>query len=382
MAACPASWAITSSLMRSHNASYSDLTETTARVRLAYWALWTTIALLNAASQMIQTPEFAKWKPLLWEFSSLYTVGAIYPLVAYVARRFTFTKGKWIYTAILHIAFLVVFSALHTTGMVVIRKAGYWIAGQSYTFGGGIRVLYEFYKDIILYPALVGLTRGIDYYRAYRENELRSEQLQRRLVEAQLQNLRGQLNPHFLFNALNMISARMYEDVADADRMIARLSDLLRMTLHSSDKPELPLHREIEVLNLYLEIMQARFSDSVRVHMDIDPKTQHIMVPSLVLQPLVENAFRHGAGNKVGSGIIEIVATAYNGTLTLAVRDNGPGVDGNPRDAFSKGVGLSNTAERLRQLYGARHQMRIRNRPAAEGGGLEVTIEIPARFDS
>src|SRR5262245_16617852 len=130
--------------MRSHNASYSDLAGPPTRVQLAYWALWTTIALLNAASQMIQTPQFAKWKPLLWEFSSLYTFGAIYPLVAYVARRFPFTKAKWVYTAILHIAFLVVFSAMHTSGMVAIRKAGYWIAGESYTFGGGIRVLYEF----------------------------------------------------------------------------------------------------------------------------------------------------------------------------------------------------------------------------------------------
>jgi len=347
-----------------------------------YWAFWTTIALLNAASQMIQTPEFAKWKPLLWEFSSLYTVGAIYPLVAYVARRFPFTKEKWVYNLTLHIVFLVVFSAMHTSGMVAIRKTGYWIAGESYRFGGSIRVLYEFYKDIVLYPALIGLTRGIDYYRAYRENELRSEQLQRRLVEAQLQNLRGQLNPHFLFNALNMISARMYEDLADTDRMISRLSDLLRMTLYSSNKPESPLRTELEVLNLYLEIMKARFSDSVRVHVEIDPKSEQAMVPSLVLQPLVENAFRHGVGSKVDGGLIEIVATACNGTITLTVRDDGPGIDGDPQAAFSKGVGLSNTAERLRQLYGDRHQMRIRNRPATEGGGLEVAVEIPARLDS
>jgi two-component system, LytTR family, sensor kinase len=369
--------------MRSHNSHSTGLIKKPNSVDLAmYWALWTTIALLNAASQMIQTPEFAKWKPLLWEFSSLYTVGALYPLVAHVARRFPFSRRKWIYTVSLHIAFLIVFSAMHTSGMVVLRKVGYWIAGESYTFGGGIRVLYEFYKDIVLYPALIGLTRGIDYYRAYRENELRAEQLQRRLVEAQLQNLRGQLNPHFLFNALNMISARMYEDVSDADRMIARLSDLLRMTLHSSNEPELPLRVELEVLDLYLEIMKGRFSDSVRVHMNIDPKTRQAMVPSLVLQPLVENAFRHGAGNKIEGGLIEILTMARNGTLTLIVRDDGPGMPGDPRSAFSKGLGLSNTAERLRQLYGDRHQMRIRNRPAGEGGGLEIAIEIPARFDN
>jgi LytS/YehU family sensor histidine kinase len=252
-------------------------------------------------------------------------------------------------------------------------------ARTTYTFGGGIRILYEFYKDIILYPALIGLTRGIDYYRKHREHELHSEQLQRRLVEAQLQNLRGQLSPHFLFNTLNMISARMYEDVADADRMITRLSDLLRMTLRSSAEPEVLLRTELEMLNLYLEIMKARFSDSIRVRMDIDPKAAQFMVPSLLLQPIVENAFRHGAGTKIDAGLIEIVTSARNGTLSLIVRDNGPGIDGNPQAGIGKGFGLSNTAERLRQLYGDRHRMQIHNRPASEGGGLEVSIEIPAR---
>src|SRR2546425_2024953 len=309
--------------MRSPSFYESRLIETPVWIRVTmYWAFWTTIALLNAATQVIERPEFPRWKPLLWELSSLYTVGATYPLVAYVARKFSFSKARWPQSAALHIVFLVVFSALHTSGMVALRKLGYWVVGESYTFGGSIRVLYEFYKDIILYPALVGLTRGIDYYRRDRQNELRSEQLQRRLAEAQLQNLRGQLNPHFLFNTLNMISSRMYEDVADADRMITRLSDLLRMTLHSSDEPEVPLRRELEILNLYLEIMKARFPDSIQIHINIDPRAQQVMVPTLLLQPLVENAFRHGAGNKLEGGVIQIVTTAENGRLSLTVHDN------------------------------------------------------------
>jgi signal transduction histidine kinase len=349
-----------------------------------YWAFWTTIALLNAASQMIATPEFPKWKPLLWELSSLYTVGTIYPLVAYAARRLSFSKqtstpARRAQFVALHIVFLLAFSAMHTSGMVAIRKAGYWIVGESYTFGWRNRVLFEFYRDAVLYPALVALTLGIDYYRRYRERELQSEQLRRRLAEAQLQNLRGQLNPHFLFNTLNMISSRMYDDVADADRMITRLSDLLRMTLRNSDEPEVPLKTELEMLELYLEIMKARFQDSIQVRVDIDSKAQQSMVPSLLLQPLVENAFRHGVGNKTSGGCIEILGSAQNGTLSLVVRDNGPGVSGAPEALLRKGLGLSNTAERLRQMYGNRHRMRISNRPAAEGGGLVVAIEIPAR---
>src|SRR5205823_4769160 len=158
---------------------------------------------------------------------------------------------------------------------------------------------------------------------------------------------------------LNMISSRMYEDVADADRMITRLSDLLRMTLHSSAEPEVPLHTELEMLDLYLEIMKARFQDSIQVRKDIDARAKQAMVPSLLLQPLVENAFRHGAGQKTEGGLIEILGSARNGTLSLVVRDNGPGIDGKPEAALNKGLGLSNTAERLRQLYGEQHRMKI-----------------------
>src|SRR5262249_1329820 len=193
-----------------------------------------------------------KWKPLVWELSSLFTVGSLYPLVAYVARRFPLSERRQMSMILVHCVALVAFSAAHTSGMVAIRKSVYWLIGQSYTFGGSVRVLYEFYKDLILYPALVGMTAGIDYYRKFRENELRSEQLQRRLAEAQLQGLRAQLNPHFLFNTLNMISSRMYEDVADADRMIARLSELLRLELKSSNEPQVPLRTEVEMLELYL----------------------------------------------------------------------------------------------------------------------------------
>jgi signal transduction histidine kinase len=344
-----------------------------------YWAFWITIAVLNAASQIIQTPQYPKWKPLLWELASLITVGLLYPVVAYLARRFSFSKKTWASSVAVHAVCLLVFSAAHTSGMVAFRKIGYWIAGEAYTFGGADRVLYEFYKDLILYPALIGLTRGIDYYRKYRENELRSAQLQRRLVEAQLQNLRGQLHPHFLFNALNMISERMYENVADADRMITRLSDLLRLTLRSSDELQVPLKTELEILENYLDIMRGRFSDSVQVRMDIDPDSTELMVPSLLLQPLVENAYQHGAGKNLDGGTIEIAAAARNGSLCIAVRDNGPGIASDPRAALQKGIGLSNIAERLRQHYGDQHQLHIANRPAANGGGLEVAIEIPAR---
>jgi signal transduction histidine kinase len=344
-----------------------------------YWALWTTIALLNAAAVITENPDLPKWKPLVWELSSMWTVGAIYPLVAWLARRFPPLRQRRMTMLALHFVFLIGFSAAHTSGMVAIRKIVYLLVSDSYTFGGGAQVLYEFYKDLILYPALLGLTAGIDYYRKYQENELRSAQLQSRLADAQLANLRAQLNPHFLFNTLNMISARMYEDAADADRMMTRLSDLLRLSLQSSTEAEVPLRTEVEMIELYLDIMRARFQDSIQIHMEIDSRAQTLMVPSMLLQPIVENAFRHGVAEKPG-GCIEIKAAMKNGAVCLTVRDNGPGIAGNPEVALKKGLGLTNTAERLRALYGTGHRMEIRNRSTAEGGGLEVAIDVPARF--
>jgi two-component system, LytTR family, sensor kinase len=344
-----------------------------------YWAFFLTIALLNAASTMIDNPALPKWKPLVWELSSMTTVGLVYPLVRSAARRFPVSGKPVLLTLAIHAVFLIAFSAAHTSGMMALRKIVYSIVGESYSVGGASRVLYEFYKDMILYPLLVGFTAGLDNYNKYRENQFRSEQLQRRLVEAQLQNLRGQLNPHFLFNTLNMISARMYEDVADADRMITRLSDLLRMTLRNASDQEVPLATELEMLEIYLDIMQTRFQDSIRVRIDVDAAARPLLVPPLLLQPLVENSFRHGPGVRAEGGLVEIFGRTSNGTLSLVVRDNGPGIQTTAEQAAAKGVGLSNAIARLQQLYGDRQSFHIRNRTGAEGGGLEVAIEVPAR---
>jgi LytS/YehU family sensor histidine kinase len=301
--------------------------------------------------------------------------------VAYVARRFPFRRQDWVRNAALHCLFIIPFSFLHTSIMASIRTAVFWLKDTPYRFGGdnlARQVLYEFYKDISLYWTLVAVALAFDYYRRYRDRELETEQLQRQLVEAELQNLRGQLHPHFLFNTLNMISSRMYEDVGEADRMIARLGDLLRFALKSSDEPEVPLRTELEMLDLYLEIMRARFADSVSVDVNIDRETQRVMVPTLLLQPLVENAFRHGIASRPGGGRIEISGHVKNGSVRLIVADNGPGIRGSLESARVKGVGLSNTARRLEQLYGQGHSFELRNRLEAEGGGLEVAIEIPS----
>jgi len=353
-----------------------------------YVAFWTVLGLLNAASAILDEqnfqPRIPTWQPILWEMSSLYTVGLLYPLVALVARRFPFNRQNWIRTAAIHCLFIVPFSALHTSGMATIRTIVYRLKDVPYSFGGSNlrrQVEYEFYKDITLYWSLVAVALAFDYYRRYRDHELHSEQLQRQLIEAQLQNLRGQLHPHFLFNTLNMISSRMYEDVGEADRMMARLSDLLRFALKSSDEPLVPLQTELEMLDLYFEIMKARFADSITVEVRVDRNARHLMVPPLLLQPLVENSFRHGLTNRSKDGWIGVSGGVRNGSMRLTVADNGSGIPGSLEAAMSKGLGLSNTSRRLKQLYGTEHRFELRNRITSEGGGLEVEIEIPSRSD-
>ena len=168
----------------------------------------------------------------------------------------------------------------------------------------------------------------------------------------------------------------MYEDVGQADVMITRLSDLLRLTLRTSRLTVVPLQTDLEVLDLYLDIMKARFADEIRIEMKVDPAARDALAPSLILQPLVENAFRHGVAQIAGGAEIRIGAAVNDHTLVLRVSDNGPGFETSRQNLLSRGFGLSNTASRLQQLYGDRHSLEFRNCP---GGGAEVVIEIPYR---
>jgi LytS/YehU family sensor histidine kinase len=181
-----------------------------------------------------------------------------------------------------------------------------------------------------------------------------------------------QLQPHFLFNTLHSISALMHRDVEAADRMLTRLSDLLRLTLESASTPEVPLSRELDFLDAYLEIQQTRFEERLEVVRDIDPLALDALVPNLLLQPLVENAIRHGVANRTTGGRVEISARRENGRLTLSVRDDGPGLSPNA----GQGVGLSNTRARLEHLYGEAQSLALANDPA---GGVRVTVVAPYR---
>ncbi|MCI0417983.1 MAG: histidine kinase, partial [Acidobacteria bacterium] len=229
---------------------------------------------------------------------------------------------------------------------------------------------------VLVYWGILGAYQGLDYHRKFREREKRAVQLEAQLVQAQLQALKMQLHPHFLFNTLHSISALLHEDLDAADRMIARLGDFLRLTLENSGEHEVTLQRELEFLKCYLEIERIRFQDRLTVRYEIDPETLDALVPNLVWQPIVENAIRHAIAPRAGSGCIEVRARRLGPKLELQVKDDGPGLPPSRsfNSAFSEGVGLANTRERLRQHYGSDHWFGLCN--GAEKG-LVVTLEIP-----
>jgi LytS/YehU family sensor histidine kinase len=224
----------------------------------------------------------------------------------------------------------------------------------------------EFFHDVIAYVVIVSILYLFDRH-------VRAVQLEGKLAQARLENLRLQLQPHFLFNALNAISSAVYDDPRKADQMIARLSNLLRSTINDSEKQLVPLDREIGTLELYLDIMRQRFEDRLSVDVHVEPEVQNALVPHLLLQPIVENSIRHGADPASNSIRVSVTAAREGANMRLRIRDSGRGL---PQGKLRRGTGLSNTAERLQQLYGARHTLAFEN---CEGGGLAVTVEVPYR---
>jgi sensor histidine kinase YesM len=239
--------------------------------------------------------------------------------------------------------------------------------------------ILQFPSTLFTYWAILGVIYAFNYYRKYREHELKASHLETQLAQAQLQALKMQLHPHFLFNTLHAISSLMRKDVEAADSMITRLSDLLRLTLETTGVQEVTLRQELEFLERYLEIEQTRFRDRLTVRMEIEPETLDARVPNLILQPLVENAIRHGIAPRSAPGWIEIRATHDDRMLHLQVRDNGPGLPPDLEAEMKEGVGLANTRARLEQLYGAAQRFDLNN--AAEGG-LIVSLTLPFRTET
>jgi two-component sensor histidine kinase len=298
--------------------------------------------------------------------------------IFWLARRWSFARGRWLVSLLVHLTSCVVLAFVESALSVLVSE---WLRHDIPKPTMNMQVLEffflaKFHQNVFIYWVIFGVRQAMDYYRKYRDRELRASQLEARLAQAQLQVLKMQLHPHFLFNTLHAISALIHQDVEVADRMIARLGDLLRSTLENANRQEVPLQQELDFIQPYLEIEQARLGPRLTVALDIDPAARDARVPNLILQPLVENAIRHGIAPRADPGRIEIEARREQARLTLQVRDDGPGLGGGPQRPFKEGVGLANTRARLQQLYGADHQFELTN---GRGHGLLVRVTIPFR---
>jgi len=356
------------------------------RPRRAYaWVVlflvYTLIALLLTGYKYLD--DLTRQRPgtfyvrVLEEGTGVYSVFLLLPFVFRFARVYLFERKGWLKLGLFHLAAAVLFSAVHITMMAISRHFLAPLMGLGpYDYGiMTYRYPMEFSNDLIGFTVIVGLYSFYQRLRIAQAQQLAAAELQTKLVQAQLENLRLQLQPHFLFNTLNTISSVMYEDVRAADAMITQLSDLLRLTLQASRAHEIPLAEELEITRLYLDLMQKRFENKLRVTYSVDPSLHSSLVPQLILQPLLENSLRHGM--KPGSSAMDLSIAAHreNGSLILQVSDTGSGLgEIDPSGAFGRGVGLSNIRDRLTHLYGDGQQFSISNRPS---GGAEVTLRVP-----
>lgn len=304
-----------------------------------------------------------------WYLFALLALPAIW-----LTRHFQFAKGQWRSVAILHIIAALLFSFC----WVLLRS---WLVQLQAGWSGQTVVFQEVFSGLLgktfrynlwVYFMIVAVTHAFDYYQKFHERELRTQELETRLTRAKLQALQMQLNPHFLFNTLHTISALMHKDVEAADRMVMKLSELLRLALDNTDTHEVPLQEELEFLQRYLEIEKTRFRDRLNIVMEVAPDTLRAKVPNLVLQPLVENAIRHGIEKHARPGKITLRAEKKDGQLELQVQDNGGGLKSNAQ--HREGIGLSNTRMRLQQLYGEEQAFELKN---VETGGLLARVVIP-----
>ena len=234
--------------------------------------------------------------------------------------------------------------------------------------------------DILVYWSLVSACQAIVHFRKSEQRERRAAELQARLTRSQLQSLRMQINPHFLFNTLNAISTLVHLNPTAADEMITDLSELLRKSLDSADEQEIPLARELDFIRRYAGIEQKRFGDRLRVVENVPSELEGALVPALILQPLVENAIRHGIEPRKDAGVVTITAAQAADGLHLTVADNGRGAKYEalkPREGERRGIGLANTQARLRELYGEDHSFKFGPGP---NGGCEVHIRLPYRL--
>jgi two-component system LytT family sensor kinase len=344
----------------------SPATENRTGPWLAACILWTLAALAWAAANAGAGSRAA------WVSRSVIALGAwavLIPFVIWVDRRLPVEREALTPRFALHlplsVAVTLTFCWLFELGL---RAFGAELTDAS--------VLAPAPSAWLVYSTIVGSYLALDAHEQMRARTLRTAELERLLAQSRIETLRTQLNPHFLFNALNAISAHVEGAPRTARWMLEQLGDLLRLSLDHADEQEIPLQQELAFIDRYLKLQKIRFDNRLDVIVDVEPPALRALVPTFILQPLLENSIRHGIARRSTAGLIEIQAWHENGSLHLSVRDDGPGLPSNWDPERGLGVGLKNTRERLRRLYGDAQSFEI---AGIEGSGVRVDLTLPYR---
>jgi signal transduction histidine kinase len=365
---------------------------TNVRQRLSLYAAyvfaWTLVALFffsQALARRVYLNQSIPWREMLagW-LIGIYITAVLALAVLWLGRRWPIERSVWVRRVALHLVCSAIFSvvqlALETAAY---HQLGLFTTPERSAFLERLpaALILGFHGNVTTYWIVLGIQWAFDAYRRYQERaqqalrlELHASELRSQVMRAQLSALKMQLQPHFLFNTLNAITTLVRQkNERDAETMLGLLSDLLRRVLADVDVQEVPLRSELESLQVYLSIEKVRFPDRLRVEIDIDPAILDAAVPHMGLQPIVENAVRHGISRRLAASTIRISARRDDAVLRLTVQDDGPGLP-DPATPEAEGIGLSNTRARLRQLYGDSGMLTLGNDP---GGGAVVTMLLP-----
>jgi sensor histidine kinase YesM len=333
---------------------------------------------LNILYQPLRQDRPFEWKYFfLWQ-ALFYSWAILSPLIVFFAKRFRFRKRNWWRLLPVHLIAAIVFLLLHALIFVNVHKIVE--PAKVAEFGGFLAYTLRLTANVthlLMYCFLLSSIYMVDFYRHFQAEQLKSSELKAALATSQLNALKMQIHPHFLFNTLNSISALMHKDVQAADKMVARLGDFLRMTLENSGDREVSLKQEMDFVGRYLEIESVRFQDRLVVKMNIDPETLAARVPNLILQPIVENAIKHGISQQESVESLIISSKRHGDRLQIRVEDTGPGLppsNENGKGSKTVGIGLANTRARLAHLYEENYRFEIKN---SVPHGVIVTLEIP-----
>ncbi|HZZ20541.1 MAG TPA: sensor histidine kinase [Opitutaceae bacterium] len=341
-------------------------------------ALWSLVA-LAIASEIYLSSNFLG-RSITWgeaisdSLEDWYVYGALSLAVVWLARRYPPERGSRWAAAGIHLVAALAFSFAYVLLRTLVGEVDSRIAGEPASFGEIFHPLFvrTIPFNLLVYGVILSMSHALDYYRKYHDRTVQTLELEKHLTEARLQALLHQLKPHFLFNTLNGIASLMHTDVDAADKMLVRLSELLRITMSHTGAPKTSLREEVAFIERYLDIEKIRFRNRLEVSIAVDQDAIEAQVPSLILQPMVENAMHHGVEPNSRMGRIEVRGARKDGNLVLSISDNGAGI---PEGGFKRqGIGVANTRARLTELYGSEQKFEMANGPK---GGLCVTITIP-----